>query len=80
MFAVVGNTLRNPNFLLGVAAMAVGILQSAVWALVGDVKPRGSASASLTFVANALLPNCFCVSEWIIDDGLPPCWLRAALH
>ncbi len=59
LFTVVGRTLRNPNFLLGVVAMALGfysLLFALSWADVSLVAP---ASASLTFVANAVAARFF---------------------
>ena len=59
MFAVVGNTLRNPNFLLGVAAMAVAFYSLLFGLSWGDVSLVAPASASLTFVANAFAAKLF---------------------
>ena len=59
MFAVVANTLRNPNFLLGVAAMAVAFYSLLFGLSWGDVSLVAPASASLTFVANAFAAKLF---------------------
>jgi uncharacterized membrane protein len=59
ILVVVGTTLRNPNFLLGVLAMALAfysLLFALSWA---DVSLVGPASASLTFVANAIAAKLF---------------------
>ena len=59
ILTVIGRTLRNSNFILGVAAMAVGfysLLFALSWADVSLVAP---ASASLTFVANAVAARFF---------------------
>ncbi len=56
---VAGRILRNPNFLLGLTAMAVAfysLLFALSWADVSLVAP---ASASLTFVSNAIAANYF---------------------
>lgn len=56
---VVGRTLRNANFLLGLLAMAIAfysLLFALSWADVSLVAP---ASASLTFVANAVAARIF---------------------
>jgi len=57
--AVVGRVLRNPNFLLGVSAMAIAfyaMLFGLSWADVSLVIP---ASTSLTFVTNAMAAKIF---------------------
>src|SRR5262252_9378495 len=54
LFHVIGRVLRNTSFLLGVLAMTIafyGLLFSLSW---GDVSLVAPASASLTFVANAI--------------------------
>ena len=59
LFAVVWRVLRNPNFMLGLLAMAVAffsLLFALSWADVSLVAP---ASASLTFVANAIAARIF---------------------
>lgn len=56
---VVGRTLRNPNFLFGILAMTIAfysLLFALSWADVSLVAP---ASASLTFVANAVAAKIF---------------------
>lgn len=59
LFAVVGRTLRNPNFFLGVAAMAVAFYSLLFGLSWGDVSLIAPASASLTFVANAFAARLF---------------------
>jgi uncharacterized membrane protein len=59
VLAVAARILRNPNFLLGLSAMAVAfysLLFGLSWADVSLVAP---ASASLTFVSNAIAANFF---------------------
>ena len=56
---VLGRTLRNPNFLLGILAMAAAfysLLFALSW---GDVSLVVPAAASLTFVANAVAAKIF---------------------
>jgi drug/metabolite transporter (DMT)-like permease len=54
MFAVVRRIVRNPNFLLGVLAMTVAFYSLLFGLSWGDVSLVAPASASLTFVANAV--------------------------
>lgn len=59
LLTVAGRILRNPNFLLGLTAMAAAfysLLFGLSWADVSLVAP---ASASLTFVSNAIAANFF---------------------
>lgn len=59
LLTVAGRILRNPNFLLGLTAMAVAfysLLFALSW---GDVSLVAPASASLTFVSNAIAANYF---------------------
>jgi drug/metabolite transporter (DMT)-like permease len=59
LFAVLGRTLRNPNFVLGVTAMAVAFF-SLLFALSwGDVSLVAPAAASLTFIGNAIAAKFF---------------------
>ena len=51
---VVGRTLRNPHFLLGVLAMTVAFYSLLFGLSWGDLSLVAPASASLTFVANAV--------------------------
>lgn len=56
---VIGSVIRNPYFLLGLLAMTVafyGLLFGLSW---GDVSLVAPASASLTFVANAVAAKFF---------------------
>jgi drug/metabolite transporter (DMT)-like permease len=56
---VVGRVLRNPRFLAGILLMAIGfysLLFALSW---GDVSLVGPASASLTFVGNAIAAKIF---------------------
>lgn len=59
LLGVVGRTLRNPNFLFGVAVMAVAFF-SLLFALSwGDVSLVAPAAASLTFIGNAVAARIF---------------------
>lgn len=59
IFAVIRRTLANPNFLLGVTAMAVAFF-SLLFALSwGDVSLVAPAAASLTFIGNAVAAKVF---------------------
>ncbi len=59
LLTVAGRILRNPSFLLGILAMALAfysLLFALSW---GDVSLVAPASASLTFVANAIAAKIF---------------------
>jgi len=59
LFTVAARILRNPGFLLGILAMAMAfysLLFALSW---GDVSLVAPASASLTFVANAIAARIF---------------------
>jgi drug/metabolite transporter (DMT)-like permease len=59
LWSVVGRTLGNPSFFLGVTAMAVAffsLLFSLSW---GDVSLVAPAAASLTFIGNAFAAKIF---------------------
>jgi len=59
VWAVIGRVLANPNFFLGVAAMAVAFF-SLLFALSwGDVSLVAPAAASLTFIGNAFAAKIF---------------------
>jgi drug/metabolite transporter (DMT)-like permease len=59
LFRVIGRTLSNPVFLLGVTAMAVAFF-SLLFALSwGDVSLVAPAAASLTFIGNAIAAKFF---------------------
>ena len=59
LLVVIANTIRNPNFILGVAAMAVAFYSLLFGLSWGDVSLIAPASASLTFVANAFAAKLF---------------------
>jgi len=59
MFAVIGRTLGNPSFLLGVAAMATAFYSLLFGLSWGDMSLVVPASASLTFVASAVAAKLF---------------------
>jgi drug/metabolite transporter (DMT)-like permease len=56
---VAGAILRNPTFLLGVLSMTVAFYSLLVALSWGDVSLVAPASASLTFVGNAVAANIF---------------------
>jgi drug/metabolite transporter (DMT)-like permease len=59
LWTVLGRVLGNPNFFLGVAAMAVAFF-SLLFALSwGDVSLVAPAAASLTFIGNAFAAKIF---------------------
>jgi drug/metabolite transporter (DMT)-like permease len=63
LWVVVSRVLGNPNFFLGVAAMAVaffGLLFALSW---GDVSLVAPAAASLTFIGNAFAAKIFLHEE-----------------
>ena len=59
LWKVVGRILRNPFFLLGVLAMTVAFYALLFGLSWGDVSLVAPASASLTFVANAVAAKFF---------------------
>lgn len=54
LFTVVMRILQSPGFLLGIISMAVGFFSLLTGLSWGDLSLVGPASASLTFVANAI--------------------------
>ena len=59
LWTVVGRVLRNPNFVLGVLAMTVAFYSLLFGLSWSDVSLVAPASASLTFVANAVAAKLF---------------------
>jgi len=59
LFAVIARTLGNPNFPLGIAAMATAFYSLLFGLSWGDMSLVVPASASLTFVATALAAKLF---------------------
>jgi|SRR5579863_3422167 len=59
MWIVIGRVLRNPNFVLGVVAMTVAFYSLLFGLSWSDVSLVAPASASLTFVANAIAAKLF---------------------
>jgi drug/metabolite transporter (DMT)-like permease len=59
LFAVVGNMLRHPLFLLGIVALACAFFSLLFGLSWGDVSLVAPASASLTFVGNAVAAKFF---------------------
>lgn len=58
-FGVIGKILRNTKFLLGIAAMAVAFYSLLLVLSWTDVSLVAPASASLTFIANAVAARIF---------------------
>ncbi len=59
LFTVIGRVLSNPNFFVGIAAMAIAFF-SLLFALSwGDVSLVAPAAASLTFIGNAFAAKIF---------------------
>jgi len=54
LLTVVGRVLRNPSFILGVCVLALAFFSLLVGLSWGDLSLVAPASASLTFVANAI--------------------------
>ena len=75
MLAVIGRVLGTPTFVLGVAAMGVAfysLLFGLSWGNLSLVVP---ASASLTFVANAVAAQHFLArARGATGGGSRPCW------
>src|SRR5215471_17590854 len=59
LLTVIGRVVRNPNFLLGVLAMTIAFYSLLFGLSWGDVSLVAPASASLTFVANAVAAKFF---------------------
>ena len=59
LLTVAGRILRNPSFLLGVLAMTLAFYSLLFGLSWGDVSLIAPASASLTFVANAIAAKIF---------------------
>ena len=59
LLAILVRILRNPNFALGVAAMAVAFFSLLVALSWGDVSLVAPAAASLTFIGNAFAARIF---------------------
>jgi uncharacterized membrane protein len=59
LLAVLGCILRNPNFMLGILAMTAAFYSLLLGLSWGDVSLVAPASASLTFVANAVAAKIF---------------------
>ncbi len=59
IFGVIGRMLANPSFLLGIVAMTLAFYSLLFGLSWGDVSLIAPASASLTFVANAIAARLF---------------------
>ena len=56
---VIRGVVTNPRFMLGLAFMAVGFFSLLITLSWGDVSIVGPATASLTFIANALVARAY---------------------
>ena len=56
---VIRGVVTNPRFLLGLAFMAIGFFSLLITLSWGDVSIVGPATASLTFIANALVARAY---------------------
>ena len=59
LFGVIRHVISNPRFMLGLGFMAIGFFSLLVTLSWGDVSIVGPATASLTFIANALVARAF---------------------
>lgn len=59
LFAILSRALSNPNFALGVGAMAIAFFSLLVALSWGDVSLVAPAAASLTFIGNAFAAKIF---------------------
>jgi drug/metabolite transporter (DMT)-like permease len=59
LLAVIRRVARNPRFIIGMVFMALGFFSLLITLSWADVSVVGPASASMTFVANALAARIF---------------------
>ena len=59
LFRVIRRVISRPRFMLGLAFMAIGFFSLLITLSWGDVSIVGPASASLTFLANALVARIY---------------------
>ena len=59
LFGVICRVISNPRFMLGLVFMAIGFFSLLITLSRGDVSIIGPASASLTFIANALVARAY---------------------
>src|SRR5215469_8028189 len=59
LFGVMGRVVTNTRFMFGFAFMAVGFFSLLITLSWGDVSIVGPATASLTFIANALVARAY---------------------
>jgi hypothetical protein len=59
VLVVVGRVLRTPSFVLGICALALGFFSLLIGLSWGDLSLVAPASASLTFVLNAIAAKVF---------------------
>jgi|SRR5215469_10462078 len=59
LFGVIRRVMSNPRFMLGLVFMAIGFFSLLITLSWGDVSVVGPATASLTFIANALVARVY---------------------
>ena len=59
LFGIIRRVITNPRFMLGLAFMAIGFFSLLITLSWGDVSIVGPASASLTFLTNALIARVY---------------------
>ena len=59
LFGVICRVITNPRFMLGLVFMAIGFFSLLITLSWGDVSVVGPATASLTFIANALVARVY---------------------
>jgi drug/metabolite transporter (DMT)-like permease len=59
LFGVIRRVVSNSRFMLGLAFMAIGFFSLLITLSWGDVSIVGPATASLTFIANALVARAY---------------------
>jgi drug/metabolite transporter (DMT)-like permease len=59
LFGVILRVITNPRFMIGLLFMAIGFFSLLITLSWGDVSIVGPATASLTFIANALVARAY---------------------
>lgn len=59
LFGVIHRVVTNPRFMVGLGFMAIGFFSLLITLSWGDVSIVGPATASLTFIANALVARAY---------------------
>src|SRR5215472_1390170 len=59
LFGVIRRVVTNPRFMVGLGFMAIGFFSLLITLSWGDVSIVGPATASLTFIANALVARAY---------------------